>query len=308
MSQQTMSPKTFTSTVALEAYRRVKLTASSGTTVEYADQTDSSDYIGVTHEAVAITTHVAIHLIGVQRTFKCESADTFAAGADLYAADDGKVSDSASGNVIGTALEASTAAGDIVECTLDYNGGVVSWTRATLTQADLAVYNVPLTNMRVWDAMHTKAVATTGANDDLAFVAGTFGTSNNTLSTGDLKNAGATSRKVGFQFAVPIEYVAAQTITLRVNALTATTVASVSSTVDCEVTNYDDATADICATALQSINAVVAANKDFTITATDVTPGDLLDVVLTLAVNDSGTGTAVNPTINSVQMLLDIKS
>ena len=119
MSQKCKSPKTFTATEALAAFRRVKLTSASGVAVEYADQTDSSGFIGVTNAPALITAQIAVDLKGASETFKCVAADTFAVGATLYAADDGKVSDSASGETIGTALEVATAAGDIVECILD---------------------------------------------------------------------------------------------------------------------------------------------------------------------------------------------
>ena len=119
MSQYTVGVKTFTATEALEPFRRVKLTSASGTAVEYADQSDSSAYIGVTLSAAAITTQVPVALKGEHRTFKVEAADTFSVGATLYAADHGKVSDTSSGNTIGTALEACTTANDIVECLLD---------------------------------------------------------------------------------------------------------------------------------------------------------------------------------------------
>ena len=119
MSQTSKSPKNFVAAEGLAAFRRVKLSGGSGTEVEYADQTDSSGYIGVTLEAVSEGDHVAIALKGDYQSFKCVAADSFSAGATLYAADDGKVSHTASGDVIGTSLEAATASGDIGECLLD---------------------------------------------------------------------------------------------------------------------------------------------------------------------------------------------
>jgi len=119
MSQAAISPKTFTAGEALEAFRRVKLSTGSGTQVEYADQSDSNNYIGVTLEKVASGKHVAVALKGNYRTFKVVASEALSAGAELYAADDGKVSDTVSGNAIGTALEAATADGDIIEAVLN---------------------------------------------------------------------------------------------------------------------------------------------------------------------------------------------
>lgn len=113
--------KTFTAGEALAAWRRVKLSSSSGTQVEYADQTDSDGFIGVTQAPAANGDPVTVGLAHSGRTFKCTAADTFAVGATLYAADDGKVSDVSSGNAIATALEASTTGdGDVVEVKLDF--------------------------------------------------------------------------------------------------------------------------------------------------------------------------------------------
>lgn len=152
MGKETNSPVTFTATEALAAFRRVKLTSASGTAVEYADQSDSDGFVGVTNAPALITANIAVHLKGAFKTFKCCASEAFAAKATLYAADDGKVSDTSSGNTIGTALEAATADGDIVECLLDagsssspgaaaianyaaLDGGVPFIIKATLTSA-----------------------------------------------------------------------------------------------------------------------------------------------------------------------------
>ena len=70
MSQNSKSPKTFEAGEDLAAFRRVKLSSGSGTQVEYADQSDSSGYIGVTLEAVSEDDHVAVALKGDYQTFK----------------------------------------------------------------------------------------------------------------------------------------------------------------------------------------------------------------------------------------------
>jgi len=182
----------------------------------------------------------------------------------------------------------------------------VTLARAAIVQQDLQPYPITFDAYRVWDAPQT-VIPGTPANDDLGLIDNTFGTAAPTIETGDLKAAGATSRKTRFQFAVPVEYVAGQTITLRANAGMKTTVADTSATLDVECVRQAAADTDICATAAQSINSLDAADKDFTITPTDVVPGDILDVVLTVAVNDGATGTAVIGQINTVELLLDIK-
>lgn len=117
MSTQNEGIKTFTAGEALEAYRRVKLSSGSGTQVEYADAGD--EFIGITQEKVDSGDPVAVRLRSAGKSFLAVAAEAFAVGATLYGGDDGKVQDTASGNAQGTALEAATAAGDIVEILLD---------------------------------------------------------------------------------------------------------------------------------------------------------------------------------------------
>jgi hypothetical protein len=55
------------------------------------------------------------------------------------------------------------------------------------------------------------------------------------------------------------------------------------------------------------MNSLTAANKDFTIDASSVNPGDVLQCRLSIAVSDTGTGTAVTPVIISVALLCDTR-
>lgn len=303
MGQECNSPKTFTAAEDLEAFRRVKL--ASGTTVVYADQSDSSGFIGHTLEKVSSGKHVAVELKKAGKTAKAEAADTFVAGAILYAADDGKVSDSASGNAIGTALEAATAAGDIGEVIYDGGAAAITTLRAAMSQDDAVVYPVPLTDCRTFDDLAVNIPAT-AANDDLALITGTAGTHAPQIEGADF---GGTSedKSTAFCFALPIEYVAAETIILQINALMKV-IADDSCTVDVNVYRQAAPTVDICATAAQSINSAVAANKDFTITATDCVPGDLLNVILTVAGTDAGNADDdITAVLQKIEMLLDVK-
>ncbi len=121
MSQTSMSPVTFDAEEALKAYRRVKL-GTLGTQVVYADAGEA--FIGVTAAAAAINDSVAVHLRGHTRTFKMVAGEAMSAKATIYGAVDGKVKDTAGGHdIIGTALEAAAADGDVIECLLDYGAG-----------------------------------------------------------------------------------------------------------------------------------------------------------------------------------------
>lgn len=111
MSQENLGIKTFRAAEDLEAYRRVKLDGS-GDAV-YADA--GEEFIGITTQKVANDEMVAVALRASDRTFKVVAADSFALGAVLYGAADGKVSDSVSGTAQGIALEAAGGDGEIVE-------------------------------------------------------------------------------------------------------------------------------------------------------------------------------------------------
>jgi hypothetical protein len=52
---------------------------------------------------------------------------------------------------------------------------------------------------------------------------------------------------------------------------------------------------------------VTFADKNFEITATGLSPGDQLDIRITVAVVDAATGTAVEAALGAVELCLDIK-
>ena len=111
--------KTFTATEALEAARRVKLTSGSGTHVEYAD--DGDDYIGVTKKKAAILGSIPVALKrAYPGSVEITASASITAGATIYGADDGKVSEvSSSTDKYGKALEAASGDGAIIESVMD---------------------------------------------------------------------------------------------------------------------------------------------------------------------------------------------
>lgn len=124
MSTENNGKKTFVAGEALEQFRRVKLSTSSGTQVEYADA--GADFIGITLNKVASGEPVAVQLRDSGKTQLVQAADSFAVGAALYGANDGKVSDSASGSVIGVALQAASGDGSVIEAILNNGVGATS--------------------------------------------------------------------------------------------------------------------------------------------------------------------------------------
>jgi hypothetical protein len=306
MTQRTEGPvKAFRAAVPLKAYRRVRLDSSQE--LVYAGASDT-DCIGVTEEeAFNAGDIIGVRLRTATGTLTVTALAAFAIGAGLYAAAEGKVDDS--GTVLaGVAFEEATADNDQVEM-LAYPGAITgTWARSTFTQEDAVPYTVPLESYRVWDAKASLPVSTAGA-DDLALITGTVGTDAPVFRTGDAK-ATTVTQKIGFQFALPAEYVPGETVTLRLLAGMNTTVSDGTATIDAnayKVGTNGTVGADIVATNAQTINNLTAANKDFTITPTGLAPGDVLDIVVTIAITDGATGTAVIGQLNKAQLLLDIK-
>lgn len=188
--------------------------------------------------------------------------------------------------------------------------GIPQQTRATILVQDAnAIYPVRLDSLRVWDAYHTNLPGT-AATDDLALIGGTFGTAPPTISAGDLKAAGATTRYARFQIQLPECYDAAETVTLSISAGMLTTVSDGSCTLDVECYKLDKITgigSDLCATAAQSINSLTFAAKTFTITSSGLSAGDVFDVRVAITCTDTATVTAVKPTIAAIDLLCDIK-
>jgi len=189
-------------------------------------------------------------------------------------------------------------------------GGVSAQTRTTILKQDAnAIFPIMLTSLRVWDAYSTNLPGT-AATDDLALIGGTFATAPPTISAGDLKNAGATTRYARFQMQLPECYDSGETVTLSIYAGMVTTVASSSCTVDVQCYKLNKITgigSDLCATAAITMNSLVFGAKDFTITPSGLVAGDTFDVRIAIACSDTATGTAVTPTIAAIDLVCDIK-
>jgi len=177
-----------------------------------------------------------------------------------------------------------------------------------IAQRVLAESVIPLTQARVWDAVQTNLPATP-ASDDLGIITGTWGTNPIRITAGDVKALGSTTRRLYLAIPIPSNYEDGQTIQLRIRAKMETTVADNSCTIDAEAYVGSDGSlgSDLVTTAAVSMNSLSAANYDFTINATGVDPGDLLEVRLSIASNDAATATAVTPAIYSVSLLCDTR-
>lgn len=196
---------------------------------------------------------------------------------------------------------------------LDVSSGTLTLKDGQIAKSKLAQQNndliaIPLTDLRVHDAVSSLLPATAAA-DDLGLVSGTYGTDGPLLKTSDAK---ATTVTQYARVLVPVDdlWVTGETYQVRIIAGMDTTVSDTTATVDLEayVPDGDGAVgSDICATAAQSINSLTTANFDFTITTTSLTDGDILDLRITVAITDSATATAVYGQIYGIQIMRDTK-
>lgn len=172
-----------------------------------------------------------------------------------------------------------------------------------------ATYTIPLSRFRKTDANYATDLPAASAAGVLGCSGLTHGTNTPNLYT-EQANGNAKTDMGRCEFVLPPEYVAGGAITLRVHARTNPVAAgggAGTSTLDAQVHKSNreaGAGSDICATGAQSINSATWADKDFTITPTGLVAGDLLDIELTIAVNDTGGGSAAYGFIGAVQVLL----
>jgi hypothetical protein len=197
---------------------------------------------------------------------------------------------------------------DTLRCDSLVVGSTISPARPRTEQSQYTsqIVGVPLDD---WFISDTGAhLPTAAAGTQLAHIPGTYGTGCPTLQAGDLKAAGATTRRARRQIPLPIEYVAAGAVSIQLSAGMTTHVADVSCTVQVEAYKVDKTTglitgSQLVTTSATTINSLTFATIAFALTATTLNPGDWLDVRVSVACNDAASVTAVIPTIAAVDLL-----
>ena len=197
--------------------------------------------------------------------------------------------------------------GDVIDNAILTNSTIgatntITSTRAQLVQNDAQAYTVPVYSLRAADGNVLGISDGSDSGDHyLTYSAGVWALMGNSPSSDTQTDVSS------FQFSLPPEYVAAETITIRANALY--TADGDTKTVDLNVYKINPTAgtkgSDICATAAITLTGTAAA-RDFTVTATALAPGDLLCVVLTTVFQDAD-GAVGEAKVNSVQVLLDVK-
>ncbi len=182
-----------------------------------------------------------------------------------------------------------------------------------LAAALLQAFPIPLTSFRVFDAMEG-LLPNPGLTDDLGLYYGTHGTDTPSLRTEDHKAVGSAQlNKARVLVQLPWNYIATSAVKLRFMGGMITTVADQAASLDCSVyiqeDDPDDAiSADICATAAITVfNSLTFTSHDFTITASALSPGSILDVMITTSVDDDVDTGAVIAAISWAQLLCDVR-
>lgn len=182
-----------------------------------------------------------------------------------------------------------TDAGDVVAFMVVDNNGTKAWRNIFDSRAQSALFGTKTANIeisnnwRVWDAIETNLAAADGT-DDLGLETGTFGTTaprlNVTVATPSDDPFYARAMWI-----VPQEYKAGTNLTLDITV--DETVAATTATVDAVVVNNSNSeSTDICATAAQSVVGAAPTTYSFTLTGTNVEPGDVLDIRVALTLTD----------------------
>lgn len=171
------------------------------------------------------------------------------------------------------------------------------------------VYPINWSSWREDGSNYAVNLPSTGSSTFLGLYGGTHGTNQPSLQTADFKTT-TISRKARAMVVIPDRYVAASAVTLRFGAGMLTTVADTSCTL--AVAAYrigKDYTigSQLVTTVATTINSLTASNKTFSLTSTTLNPGDVLDVLITIAGVDAATGTAVNAAIFGADLLCSIQ-
>ena len=179
--------------------------------------------------------------------------------------------------------------------------------RAFLEQDQLKIYPIPWEAWYVWDS--GARLPNTSASDDLGFYQGTFAIASPSIRTFDVKTL-TTTLYARTSLYLPAEYDAAETVQIRFFAGMITTIASSTATIDAQLYESDGQSgigADLVTTNPITINSLTFANKDFSVTSTNLAAGDVLDLRVAIAVTDVATGTAVIGSFGLAALLLDVK-
>jgi hypothetical protein len=159
-----------------------------------------------------------------------------------------------------------------------------------LAQRVLASIPLKIEDWRIHDDPRAVLPNAAGGSDDLYFDDGTWGT-NAWLVKSDDSGQTSITQRAAQSIRLPFEYEDGETVTIRIPcAMQVVSDGTATIDVECYASDGDGTlSADLCATAAQSMNSTDWANKDFTITPTTLTASMVLFVRITVAIVDTNT-------------------
>lgn len=174
--------------------------------------------------------------------------------------------------------------------------------RADLTEEPLAVYGLPTALFRQATGIPLAATETAGTfNVDV--------TGNVQLIKGEV-SLNETEVSVGnFQFILPPEYVAAGDVSVRIKHKVEGIGTLGACTVDVEAFEQDGngaIGADLVTTTATTMTGTWA-TTDFTVTGSGLAGGDILNVVVTTSIQETGTANSLTAVLDGIALLLDVK-
>lgn len=197
-----------------------------------------------------------------------------------------------------------------VQGNLAVAGNLPSYPRTSLATDTNQILALPFHIWRVWDAVATVLPGTSAA-DDLGYITGTHGTAGSYIGTSDLKAAGSTTRYARCLVVLPPEYVAASTVSVRFSAGCITTIADTAATLNIDVREVSrvDRTvgSNLYAGAALDIRSTTFAEKQFALSSSGLTAGDILDIKVTMIINDAATATPVIGAWNAAELYTTIQ-
>lgn len=180
--------------------------------------------------------------------------------------------------------------------------------RTQLAQENAKAHPIDLGTFKI--STTGQPLTATASGSDLGYTAGTYATSNQYVQAGDVKTLTG-SRLARFTARLPDNYVAGQPVSLRFAAGMLTTVAATSCTILAAAykVGRDSLVSggNLVTTGATTINSLTFGDKDFVLTPTGLNPGDVLDVLVTIAYADAATGTVVRPVVAAADVVCSIK-
>jgi hypothetical protein len=160
-------------------------------------------------------------------------------------------------------------------------------TDGSLTPPAAGVINIPLDRCKLPTLLPLAAAAASGV---FGMPAGTFGATVSPTLIGNASNSSAKTDITRFEIAMPQDYVAAGAVTIAITATLTASTASTTKTIDLIVNKSDlhGGATSILATGAQALGtAATWYTKTFTLTATTLVPGDIIDCEIIGILNDT---------------------